>query len=158
MLQMIYWKVWKKINVYFKIRVNNFFFLLYIYIYIYMYYMYVCVCVCILNGHFIRYTLLVPGWTPFCLQNCLKELETFLRDFVPYCCRFVGCISMMWISCSPPHTKGALLDWDLVTVEAIWVKWTHCNVKETSLRWFELCDMVHYPSGSIHQNMFILQS
>lgn len=25
--------------------------------------------------HFIqRYTLLVPGWRPFCLQNCLKSL------------------------------------------------------------------------------------
>ncbi len=44
------------------------------------------------TGHFIRYTLLVPGWTPFCLQNCLnsswhgfnKMLETFLRDFGPY--------------------------------------------------------------------------
>ncbi len=48
----------------------------------------------------------------------------------------------------PPHPKGALLDWDLVTVEAIWVKWTHCHVQETSLRWFELCDMVHYPAVS----------
>ncbi len=45
-----------------------------------------------LTGHFIRYTLLVPGWTPFCLQNCLnyswhrfnKVLETLLRDFGPY--------------------------------------------------------------------------
>ncbi len=45
-----------------------------------------------LTGHFIMYTLLVPGWTPFCLQNCLnsswhrfnKVLETFLRDFGPY--------------------------------------------------------------------------
>ncbi len=45
-----------------------------------------------LTGHFIRYTLFVPGWTPFCLQNCLnsswhrfnKMLETFLRDFGPY--------------------------------------------------------------------------
>ncbi len=45
-----------------------------------------------LTGHFIRYTLLVPGWTPFCLQNCLnsswhrfnKVLETFLSDFGPY--------------------------------------------------------------------------
>ncbi len=45
-----------------------------------------------LTGHFIRYTLLVPGWPPFCLQNCLnsswqkfnKVLETFLRDFGPY--------------------------------------------------------------------------
>ncbi len=41
-----------------------------------------------LSGHFIRYTLLVPG----CLQNCLnsswhrfnKVLETFLRDFGSY--------------------------------------------------------------------------
>ncbi len=45
-----------------------------------------------LTGHFIRYTLLVPGWTSFCLPNCLnslwnrlnKVLETFLRDFGPY--------------------------------------------------------------------------
>ncbi len=35
---------------------------------------------------------LVPGWTPFCLQNCLnsslhrlnKVLEAFVRDFGPY--------------------------------------------------------------------------
>ncbi len=45
-----------------------------------------------LTGHFIRYTLLVLGWTPFCLQNCLnsswhrfnKVLETFLRDVGAY--------------------------------------------------------------------------
>ncbi len=45
-----------------------------------------------LAGHFIRCTLLVPGWTPFWLQNYLnsswhrfnKVLETFLRDFGPY--------------------------------------------------------------------------
>ncbi len=47
-----------------------------------------------LTGHFIRYTLLVPGWTPFCLHNYLnsswhrfkKVLEKFLRDFymMPY--------------------------------------------------------------------------
>ncbi len=53
----------------------------------------------------------------------------------------------------PPHPKGALLDWDLVTVEAIWVKWTYRHVQETSLRWFELCDMLHYPAGSSHQKM-----
>ncbi len=38
--------------------------------------------------HFIRYTLLVPGWTPFCLNSLWhrfnKVLETFLRDFGPY--------------------------------------------------------------------------
>ncbi len=45
-----------------------------------------------LTGHFIRYTMLVLGWTPFCLQKCLnsswhifnKVLEIFLRDFGPY--------------------------------------------------------------------------
>ncbi len=45
-----------------------------------------------LTGHFIRYTLLVLGWTPFCLQNRLisswhrfnKVLETFFRYFGPY--------------------------------------------------------------------------
>ncbi len=39
------------------------------------------------------------------------------------------------------------------TVEAIWVKWTNCHVQETSLRWFELCDMVHYTAGSSNQKM-----
>ncbi len=59
-----------------KIRFHSFMF------YIYKY---------TLTGHFIRYTLLVPGWTAFCLQNFnsswhrfTKVLETFLRDFDPY--------------------------------------------------------------------------
>ncbi len=61
-----------------------------------------CVYICIyiyiyitITGRFIRYTLLVLGWIPFCLQNCLnyswhrfnkvlKGEETFLRDFGPY--------------------------------------------------------------------------
>ncbi len=51
-----------------------------------------CTCTHTLTGNFIRYTLLVPGWTPFCHQNCLnsswhrfnKVLETFFRDFGPY--------------------------------------------------------------------------
>ncbi len=119
-----------------------------------------------LTGHFIRYTLLVPGWTPFCLQNCLnsswhrfnKLLETFLRDFGPYWHDSITqllqiCRLHIHESLVPPHPKGALLDWDLVTVEAIWVKWTHCHVQETSLRWFELCDIVHYPARSSHQKM-----
>ncbi len=69
--------------------INNYFYcliillLLNIYLHIHTY---------TLTGHFIRYILLVPGWTPFCLQNCLnsswhrfnKVLETFLRDFGPY--------------------------------------------------------------------------
>ena len=45
-----------------------------------------------LTSHFIRYSLLVLGWTPFFLQNCLnslwhrfnKALKTFHRGFGPY--------------------------------------------------------------------------
>ncbi len=45
-----------------------------------------------LTGHFIRYTFLVMGWSPFCLQNCLNYswhrlntvLKTFLRNVGPY--------------------------------------------------------------------------
>ncbi len=123
-----------------------------------------CICVCVyvyvyiythtLTGHFIRCTLLVPGWTPFCLQNCLnsswhrfnKVLETFLRDFGPYWSADLSAAHSWCESPVPPHPKGALLDLDLVTVEAIWLKLTHCHVQETSLRWFELCDTVHYPA------------
>ncbi len=117
------------------------------------------------TGHFIRYTLLVLGWT-FCLQNCLnsswhrfnKVSETFLRDFVPY---WHDSIMQLRLICRlhihdanlPCHHIPKVLYWDLVIVEAIWVKRTNCHVQETSLRWFEICDMVHYPAGSSHQNM-----
>ncbi len=73
-----------------------------------------CVCVYTLTGSFIRYTLLVPGWPSFCLQNCLnslwhrfnKVLEIYSSEILVHidmiathsCCRFVGCTSMMWIS------------------------------------------------------------
>ncbi len=104
-----------------------------------------------LTGHFIRYTLLVPGRTPFTFRTALilrdtdstrcwkhsSEILVHIDMIASHsCCRFVGYTSMMWISV-PPHPKGALL-----TVDAIWVKWTHCHVQETSLRWFELCDSV----------------
>ncbi len=64
---------------------------------------------------------------------------------------------MMRISRSTTCHKCSI-DWDLVTVEGIWVKWTHCHVQETSLRWFELCDMVHYPAGISHQKIGTLYS
>lgn len=42
-----------------------------------------------LTGHFNKYTLLMPGWTPFSFRTDLslhgKVLETFLRDISPYC-------------------------------------------------------------------------
>lgn len=28
----------------------------------------------------------------------------------------------------PPHSKGALWNWDLLTVENIWAQWTRCHV------------------------------
>lgn len=37
------------------------------------------------------------------------------------------------------------MDWDLVTVEPIWVQWTQ---RSSSLCWFELCDLVRRPAGS----------
>ncbi len=68
-----------------------------------------------LIGHFIRYTLLVPGWTPFCLHNCLNSSWHRFNKVLKHsseilihidmivsrsCCRFVGCTSMMRISLS----------------------------------------------------------
>lgn len=67
-----------------------------------------------------------------------KVLETWLRDFA----------------------MDALLDWDLVTVEAIWVQWTHCHIQETSLRLYKLYDMLVYSAGNRwahcgHKRMYI---
>ncbi len=74
-----------------------------------------------LTGHFIRYNS--TGLDPLFLQNCLnsswhrfnKVLETFLRDFGHIdmiascsCCRFVGCISMMWISRSTTSQRCSI--------------------------------------------------
>ncbi len=69
--------------------------------------------ICTLTGNFIRYTLLVPGWTPFASRTALilcgidstrfwKHSSEILVhiDMIASrsCCRFVGCTSMMWIS------------------------------------------------------------
>ncbi len=121
-----------------------------------------------LTGHFIRNILLVPVWTPFCLQNCLnslwhrfnKVLETFLRDFDPY---WHDSITQLLQICRlhihdanfPFHHIAKVLYWIEIwwLWRPIWVKWTHCHVQETSLRWFELCDMLHYSAGGSHQKM-----
>ncbi len=120
-----------------------------------------------LAGHFIRYTLLVPGWTPFWLQNYLnsswhrfnKVLETFLRDFGPY---WHDSIKQLLQICRlhihdanlPFHHIPKVLYWiEIWWLWKPWVKWTHCHVQETNLRWFELCDMVHDSAGSGHQKM-----
>lgn len=57
----------------------------------------------------------------------------------------------MWMPQSTRSQNFALLDSYLMTVETIWVKWTHGHVQETSLISSEPCDMACYPAGSIHQ-------
>ncbi len=100
-------------------------------VYVCMYiYVYVCVYVCIcvyythtLTGHFIRYTLLVPGWTPFAFRTALilrgidstrcwkHSSEIFVHiDMIASCrcCRFVGCTSMMRISHSTTSQRCSI--------------------------------------------------
>ncbi len=106
-----------------------------------------------LTGHFIRYTLLVVGWTPFSFRTalilrgidstrCWKQSSEILVhiDMIASrsCCRFVACTTNIFMEREypvPPHPKGALLDWDLVTVETIWVKWTHCQRNQSEMIW-----------------------
>ncbi len=64
-----------------------------------------------LTGHFIRYTLLVLGWTPFCLQNYLNSSwHRFEKVLIAsrVCCRFVGCTSMMQISRSTTSQRCSI--------------------------------------------------
>lgn len=91
------------------------------------------------------YTLQVPGWTLFSLQNCLnsswhrfiKMLETFLRSFGQYWHESITVTADLlttrhgWWCKWPitPHPKGALLN-ELLAVEAIWVQWIHCQIEE----------------------------
>ncbi len=102
-----------------------------------------CVCVCIYIytvSHRSEYT---PKWKcPNSTRCCKHSSEILVHiDMIASrsCCRFVGCMSMIRISRSTTSQRCSilLLDWDLVTVEAIWVKWTHCYVQEPSLRWLE---------------------
>ncbi len=80
-----------------------------------------------LTGPFIRYTLLVPGWTLFCLQNCLnyswhrfnKVLETFLRDFGPY---WHDSITQLLQICQL-HIHDANLSCSRNQSEMIWALW-----------------------------------
>ncbi len=75
--------------------------------------------ICTLTGHFIRYTLLVPGWTPFCLQNCINssarcwkhssEILVHIDMILSRSwCRFIGCTSMMRISRSTTSQRCSI--------------------------------------------------
>lgn len=61
------------------------------------------------------------------------------------CCRFgsrtfvLRCDSLV-LQCP----GGALLNSELVIVEAIELHWTHCHVHAANLRWLVLCDLAHY--------------
>ncbi len=65
-----------------------------------------------LTGHFIRYTLLVPGWILFCLQNCLNsswhrfnrvwkhcsEMLVHIDMIASHsCCRFVHDVNLSFL-------------------------------------------------------------
>lgn len=76
-----------------------------------------------------RCTLLVLPWAPFYLQNCFNSSRH----------RFKRCWKnspdiLVHIDKTASHAVGALLNWDLVAVEAIGVQWTHCHVQLISLR------------------------
>lgn len=68
----------------------------------------------------IRYIFLALHWPPFCLQSPHKRfntvLEFFLRNSEPY---RHNRIRQRCESPVPPHSKDALLDANLVIVEAI---------------------------------------
>lgn len=82
-----------------------------------------------LTWHFIKiYTLEMPGWTPLCLHNYFSSsyhtLNTFLIDFGPYWHDSIAQLLQIQIANLPFHRipKVSLLDWDLVTVQAIWMQ------------------------------------
>lgn len=71
-------------------------------------------------GLFLSSTMLVPGWTSFCLQNWFKKvLKTFLRDLGPYWHWWATVAADLSTECPgcewfvPPHPKGAGSDRDL---------------------------------------------
>ncbi len=94
-----------------------------------------------------------------CWKHCSEILVHIVMIASRSCCRFVVCTSMMWISrsttsqscsiglrsgdCGGHLSKVNSLSCSRNQSEMIW---------ETSLRWFELCDMVHYPAGSTSED------
>lgn len=66
-------------------------------------------------SHFLRYALLVKGWTPFASRSC--------------------CRSVIWDDCPvPARPRGALLDRDVVTGGL----WAAVNSLSCSIKQFEL--------------------
>lgn len=61
------------------------------------------------------------------------------------CCRFAGSVHDENLQL---HHIPEVLDWT-----EIWAQWSHHHVKETSLRWSAVCDVVCYAAGSSHRQM-----
>ncbi len=109
---------------------------------------------------FIRYTLLVPrGWIPLCLQNCLilcgknstrcwKHSSDILKR---YHHTFAADLSAAHPWCESPVTTTSLsfsIGLRSGDCGCHLSKVNSLSCSRTSLRWFELCDMVHYPARS----------
>ncbi len=117
--------------------------MVYIYIYIYIY-----THTHTLTGHFIRYPLLVLGWTPFAFRTdlivcgidstkCWKQSSEILVhiDMIASCScyRFVGCTSMMRISRSTTSQRCSIgLRSGDCGGHFSKVSLSHCHVLETS--------------------------
>ncbi len=139
-----------------NLRAVHFFFAMkYIYIYIYTH---------TLTGHFIRYILLVPVWTPFVFRTalilrgidstrCWKHSSEILVHIVMIashsCCRFVVCTSMMWISRSTTSQRCSIglrsgdCGGHLSKVNSL-----SCSRNQSEMIWA----LVHYPAGSTSED------
>lgn len=100
---------------------------------------------CSLKGHFIKYTLLAMPCTLFPPHYCLLWHRLHMCYFGPYwhddiCQLHIRNVNLL-------HTE---LRW-------LWGQMSSANswscARESSLRWFEFCDMVHYPVGSSCKKM-----
>lgn len=90
--------------------------------------------------------------SPSCCKNSSEILVHVDTIASQSCCRFDGCLSMMWIFLS---NRSQRCSFGLGSCDkTVWVQWTHCHVKEASLRWFEFCAMV--VAGSSHQKYTII--
>lgn len=92
-----------------------------------------------LTGDFTTSMSLVPSSALFCLQNWhrfFKVLETFLTNFADLSV-YVHDINLVFY-----HIPK--VDWDRITAKASCIQRSHCHAWETSLRSFEVCDMVPY--------------
>lgn len=101
--------------------------------------------------YFISYTLLVPfkvrtvliphGMDSImCRKNCWEILVHINMIASHSCCRW--CESPV-----PPHPKDAPLDWLLLTVEPIWVHWTHYQKQSSRMAAYK--DLLHLRPNKI---------